>query len=76
MRSCTKRALIEIMIPKILFLLIAQAIMCPSTGIDHNIIKPAMNDAKLIPINGAINTYSKTNPIVIRDPQAIIAVKV
>jgi hypothetical protein len=63
------------MIPKILFLLIAQAIMCPSTGIDHSIIKPAMIDAKLIPINGAMNTYSKTNPIVIRDPQAIIAVK-
>ena len=60
--------------PKNRFLSIAKAIIWPSTGMDHNIITLAINEAKFLPINGAKKINSRTNAMVINEPQATIAV--
>ena len=54
-------------------LLMAELIMCPSTGTDQNIIKIAINPAKFLPINGAKKINSSTKIMVINEPHPIIA---
>tara|TARA_B110001454_G_C12641801_1_gene401545 strand:+ start:823 stop:1053 length:231 start_codon:yes stop_codon:yes gene_type:complete len=65
--------MIAIIMPKKRVLSMAELIICPSTGTDHNIIKLANNPARLLPIKGAKRINSSTNIMVINDPQAIIA---
>lgn len=69
-------AIIAMIMPKKRLFPIAELIKCPSTGTDHNIIKLANNPARLTPIKGANKINSRTNMIVIKEPQAIMALKV